>query len=32
MADRESGRLVSKSAIPAFVNAVIEAGCDIRPV
>lgn len=32
MAERESARLMLKSEIPAFVNAVIEAGCDIRAV
>ncbi|GCA52818.1 hypothetical protein GOA99_22870 [Sinorhizobium meliloti] len=29
MAKRESGRLMLESEIPAFVDAVIEAGCDI---
>ncbi|MBP2238799.1 hypothetical protein J2Z31_005340 [Sinorhizobium kostiense] len=29
MAKRESGRLMLESEIPAFVGAVIEAGCDI---
>ncbi|MGH0364920.1 hypothetical protein NKZ04_22010 [Sinorhizobium meliloti] len=29
MAKRASGRLMLESEIPAFVDAVIEAGCDI---
>ncbi|MDK1494523.1 hypothetical protein QN219_31845 [Sinorhizobium sp. 7-81] len=29
MAKRESGRLMLESEIPAFVDAVIETGCDI---
>ncbi|PLU02525.1 hypothetical protein [Sinorhizobium medicae] len=29
MEKRESGRLMLESEIPAFVDAVIEAGCDI---
>lgn len=29
MAKHESGRLMLESEIPAFVDAVIEAGCDI---